>query len=267
MVEILLNQLLLRDSWYLYIMLCSVLVDGPISEVGFHTKYGYARSLARFAAKLGPVAWRVASKKIERCLPPGEDEAVTHRRLVQPLPVTVSHPLPPQHLSQTGNSSSAAAVGAMEPGGNKPSVNLESDDLAESHVASHQPSSDGHSSKPPSPSVVAYATTVASSVIASSSRGPGLGITKAVKRFSPLTTLNVLNSSLVGVRPGPPLQIHQNSMLQQRMNGANGPFGFNIPVQMGKLIGVSRPTGLNLEPHPARGRTSKRESDYVSNKC
>ncbi|KAK9666923.1 hypothetical protein RND81_14G221100 [Saponaria officinalis] len=37
--------------------------------VGFHTKYGYARSLARFAAKLGPVAWNVASKKIEKCLP------------------------------------------------------------------------------------------------------------------------------------------------------------------------------------------------------
>ncbi|KAL8143683.1 hypothetical protein V2J09_016715 [Rumex salicifolius] len=39
--------------------------------VGLQTEYGYARSLARFAAKLGPVAWKVASKKIERCLPPG----------------------------------------------------------------------------------------------------------------------------------------------------------------------------------------------------
>ncbi|KAL8143685.1 hypothetical protein V2J09_016717 [Rumex salicifolius] len=39
--------------------------------VGLQTEYGFARSLARFAAKLGPVAWKVASKKIERCLPPG----------------------------------------------------------------------------------------------------------------------------------------------------------------------------------------------------
>jgi hypothetical protein len=31
----------------------------------------YPRSLARFAAQLGPVAWEIASKRIERALPPG----------------------------------------------------------------------------------------------------------------------------------------------------------------------------------------------------
>lgn len=33
--------------------------------------HGYARSLARFAANLGPVVWRVASKKIRSVLPSG----------------------------------------------------------------------------------------------------------------------------------------------------------------------------------------------------
>nr|XP_043632033.1 bromodomain-containing protein 9-like [Erigeron canadensis] len=39
--------------------------------VGLHAEHGYARSLARFAANLGPVVWKIASKKIEKALPPG----------------------------------------------------------------------------------------------------------------------------------------------------------------------------------------------------
>ncbi|KAK9269660.1 hypothetical protein L1049_001438 [Liquidambar formosana] len=40
-------------------------------SVGLHAEYSYARSLARFAATLGPVAWKVASKRIEQALPVG----------------------------------------------------------------------------------------------------------------------------------------------------------------------------------------------------
>lgn len=36
-----------------------------------NTEYGYARSLARYAANLGPVAWRFANKRIETVLPTG----------------------------------------------------------------------------------------------------------------------------------------------------------------------------------------------------
>ncbi|OVA07819.1 Bromodomain [Macleaya cordata] len=39
--------------------------------VGLHADYSYARSLARFAATLGPVAWKVASRRIEQALPVG----------------------------------------------------------------------------------------------------------------------------------------------------------------------------------------------------
>ncbi|XP_042519987.1 uncharacterized protein LOC122093669 [Macadamia integrifolia] len=39
--------------------------------VGLHADHSYARSLARFAATLGSVAWKVASRKIEQSLPAG----------------------------------------------------------------------------------------------------------------------------------------------------------------------------------------------------
>ncbi|XP_071733050.1 uncharacterized protein [Rutidosis leptorrhynchoides] len=39
--------------------------------VGLHAEHGYSRSLARFAAHMGPVVWNVASTKIKKSLPPG----------------------------------------------------------------------------------------------------------------------------------------------------------------------------------------------------
>ncbi|PKA46200.1 hypothetical protein AXF42_Ash015493 [Apostasia shenzhenica] len=39
--------------------------------VGLHVENAYARSLARFAANLGPVGWEIAAKRIEKVLPPG----------------------------------------------------------------------------------------------------------------------------------------------------------------------------------------------------
>ncbi|KAJ4966898.1 hypothetical protein NE237_018747 [Protea cynaroides] len=39
--------------------------------VGLQAEFGYARSLACLAANFGPVAWKIASQKIERALPAG----------------------------------------------------------------------------------------------------------------------------------------------------------------------------------------------------
>ncbi|XP_027368955.1 uncharacterized protein LOC113874897 [Abrus precatorius] len=39
--------------------------------VGLQAEYSYARSLARFAATLGPTAWKIASRRIQQALPPG----------------------------------------------------------------------------------------------------------------------------------------------------------------------------------------------------
>ncbi|PSS31185.1 Bromodomain-containing protein [Actinidia chinensis var. chinensis] len=42
-----------------------------LTGVGLHLEHSYARSLARFAAHLGPVVWKIASNKIQRVLPTG----------------------------------------------------------------------------------------------------------------------------------------------------------------------------------------------------
>lgn len=40
-------------------------------QVGLHAEYSYARSLARFSASLGPIAWKIASHRIQQVLPAG----------------------------------------------------------------------------------------------------------------------------------------------------------------------------------------------------
>ncbi|KAI5387511.1 hypothetical protein KIW84_073572 [Lathyrus oleraceus] len=42
-------------------------------QFGLHMKHSYARSLANFAADLGPFAWKVAARKISNVLPPGHE--------------------------------------------------------------------------------------------------------------------------------------------------------------------------------------------------
>lgn len=42
-----------------------------LNQVGVQQQHAYARSLARFASKLGPVGWDVAANRIKRALPPG----------------------------------------------------------------------------------------------------------------------------------------------------------------------------------------------------
>ncbi|XP_074577946.1 uncharacterized protein LOC141834523 [Curcuma longa] len=69
--------------------------------VGLYTEHAYARSLARFAANLGPIAWEIAAKRIERVLPPGTKFGrgwVGEKDAPQPQQ---SHPL----LSRSPNSS------------------------------------------------------------------------------------------------------------------------------------------------------------------
>ncbi|KRH18532.1 hypothetical protein GLYMA_13G066200v4 [Glycine max] len=39
--------------------------------VGLHAEYSYASSLARFGASLGPIAWKIASHRIQQALPAG----------------------------------------------------------------------------------------------------------------------------------------------------------------------------------------------------
>ncbi|KAL7599243.1 hypothetical protein Lser_V15G20971 [Lactuca serriola] len=57
--------------------------------VGLHADHSYARSLARFAATLGSVAWKVASQTIEQALPGGVKYGRGWVGEYEPLPTSV----------------------------------------------------------------------------------------------------------------------------------------------------------------------------------
>ncbi|KAL4579094.1 hypothetical protein LXL04_015229 [Taraxacum kok-saghyz] len=68
--------------------------------VGLHAEHGYARSLARFAANLGPIVWKIASKKIEKALPPGTKfgPGVVGENDAAPPPSLFTPPVIPRQL-------------------------------------------------------------------------------------------------------------------------------------------------------------------------
>ncbi|XP_030444289.2 uncharacterized protein LOC115666764 [Syzygium oleosum] len=95
--------------------------DGEVkhlSAVGVYLNHGYARSLARYAADLGPSVWRIASKKIESALPRGvkfgpgwvgEDEYMDHRHLGRLKScISSGHPCEDLHMTAAVKSFSNA---------------------------------------------------------------------------------------------------------------------------------------------------------------
>uniref|UniRef100_A0A6M2EJR9 Bromo domain-containing protein n=1 Tax=Populus davidiana TaxID=266767 RepID=A0A6M2EJR9_9ROSI len=95
--------------------------DGELKQlmaVGLSSEHGYARSLARFAADLGPVVWRIASKKIESVLPTGFEFGpgwVGENKTMEKHKVSNS-PISDNHLSrfQPATSSSRDATWSKE---------------------------------------------------------------------------------------------------------------------------------------------------------
>ncbi|XP_057965978.1 uncharacterized protein LOC131156366 [Malania oleifera] len=230
-----------------------------LMAVGLHSEFGYARSLGRFAASLGPVAWKIASKKIERSLPAGvkfgpgwvgESEAMPQR--LPPLP---SAPLVQPSPSQPGNSYSSTQTSTVESKGNESLEGLEGDESSKNDMPSTLPVPDGHSSKVFPSSAAAPSTPIVghrpSNLSAESE--------EAVRGFNSYAGLNVGSA-----RPWPPSQIHQmNPVVRPGMNGFNGTFGFNFPAQMGKLIGAARPPGFNLQSSPTPDMMSRTNSNPV----
>ncbi|XP_057730936.1 uncharacterized protein LOC130946277 isoform X1 [Arachis stenosperma] len=88
--------------------------------VGLHAKHSYARSLAHFAADLGPVVWKIASQKISSVLPKGhefgpgwvsEDEVSERQNLPVCDEERTSDPcLPEDHRSNFSSSSGSFLV-------------------------------------------------------------------------------------------------------------------------------------------------------------
>lgn len=222
-----------------------------MDQVGIQSEYGYARSLARFAANLGSVAWKSAAKKIERCLPAGvkygpgwvAENDLTQYRPLLPASQLPGQPSPSQHIPDLANLSLAATASPVESNRDKLANKPEGENSSDKHVPSATSTLDGHLSKP----LTLSATTSSSPSVANRPSESHTEKAEPVEGLKPQTGFNGLNSNVGAVRPRPPFQVRQSPMIHPGMNGYNGAYGLNLAAQMGKLIGAARPAGLNFQ--------------------
>lgn len=202
------------------------LFDGEkkqLAAVGLHMEHAYARSLARFAANLGSIGWAIASKKIEKVLPPGtkfgrgwigDDEFLRKSQ-------------PKIQSSSPSNQSSQAIISpctTILKGNNKPSQNIE-------------PSSRDRSSE-----CIGKSTTMASAPSA-----PPCDVRSSDHRED--------NDHETVVLSKPPFQVHQSQEMRPTANGFTSGFRFNIPSQAGNLMKPMRPPmPFGSEPPMTRAR-------------
>ncbi|XP_030552676.1 uncharacterized protein LOC115756846 [Rhodamnia argentea] len=182
-----------------------------LMAVGLHPDHSYARSLARFAANLGPVAWKVASKRIERSLPAGvkfgpgwvgENDISPQRRVLGPFSAPAS--LSPKAVQC----------------GTELKVNL----LEKQQRASL-------------PETAVPSTESAEVQLDKVENTEGLNSASEPNALKSGSSLNVLR---------PPFQIPQ-SCTGLGINGINGVSKINLAAHMGKLIGVARADGFNFQ--------------------
>ncbi|KAI3441154.1 uncharacterized protein J3R85_002387, partial [Psidium guajava] len=186
-----------------------------LMAVGLHPDHSYARSLARFAANLGPVAWKVASKKIERSLPAGvkfgpgwvgENDISPQRRVLGPF------------AAPTSLSPKAVQCGA---------------ELKDNLLEKQQRVSLLETAVPSLPDSTESAEVQLDKV----ENTEGLNSASEPNALKSGSSLNVLK---------PPFQIPQ-SCSGLGINGINGLSKINLAAHMGKLIGVARADGFNFQ--------------------
>lgn len=243
-----------------------------MDQIGVFVEHGYARSLARFAANLGPVAWKIAAKKIERSLPSsvkfgpgwvGENDLAQNRMLLFPLQpsgqTSVSQP-----ITAVVNSSSATTSQVADPKVDKLPEKTEGDDLSDKNASftttttttttatttATTSTSDGH----PNKSLPLPASTSSGRPPANRSPEPITVKAESIDGLKANAGFNILNSSRIGgSRPRSPFPIQGCPIIHPGMNGFNG---FNLSAYMGKLTGAARPAGYNIQSPQALNRTS-----------
>ncbi|CAK7329082.1 unnamed protein product [Dovyalis caffra] len=235
--------------------------------VGLLAEHGYARSIARFAANIGPLAWTIAVRKIERSLGPGvkfgpgwvgENDIAPQRPLFSsPPPSQLVPPPPPQRPYSVLESSAANAspcnVKSKE---EKLSMKPEKDIFSEKQVPSTRMSEAHLSPVPPS-------TSMTTSLSVANKSEPCTEREEAAAKSNSHSAFNVLNSSTGVIRQRPPFQLHQNPAIHPGMIGFNATYGFNLSAQMGKPIGVSRPAGLSIQSSQMADKVSRTNSNLV----
>ncbi|ESR35666.1 Bromo domain-containing protein [Citrus sinensis] len=230
-----------------------------LMTVGLHSEHGYTRSLARFAANLGPVAWKIAARRIERCLPAGvrfgpgwvvENDLAPQRPLLLSS-ATVGLPSSSQPSLIPENLSSASTHSTIELKGDKLTERPEAEDSSEKPGPSTQSSLDGHFKKPNTSSLL----------VVNRFSEPAKEKAEIIEGLK--SQLNLVNSSMGAINTRPPFQIHQNSVIRPGMNGFNGTYGFNMPSQMGKLIGAAGPAGFSFQSPQMVDRISRTDTNFV----
>ncbi|KAK6916821.1 Bromodomain [Dillenia turbinata] len=234
-----------------------------IIPVGLHSEYGYAMSLARYAANLGPSVWKIASKRIERSLPTGvmfgpgwvgdNDTVPSRLQLSSQLSCQLSSPQP--SLPET--SSFPATLCLTQSNGDNLSGKPQEHILSEKHAVSARSITDG----PPSISTPASGTKD-SSPTANRSCEPTAGNAN-VGELNSQAGFNILNSSTNTFKPKPPFQMQQDPVFHPGRNGLNGYYGINLPAQMGNCIVGARATGLNLQSSSVIDAISRTNNNFA----
>lgn len=237
-----------------------------MDQVGIQSEFGYARSLARFAANLGSVAWKIAAKRIERSLPAGvkfgpgwigENDVIQNRPLILPSQSQGQLSLP-QSIPDLANSSSAATTSPIGSNRDKSTDKPEGENLSDKRVPSTS-TLDVHISKP----FPLSASTSSSFLVDNRSSEPLAKKAETVKGSKPQTGFNVLNSNSSTIKPRPPFQVRPSPVIHPGMNGYNGLHGFNLPAHMGKLIGATRPPGLNFQSSQMINPMSRTNTNFI----
>ncbi|KAJ6827607.1 bromodomain-containing protein [Iris pallida] len=188
-----------------------------LAPVGFHMEHSYARSLARFAANLGPLGWEIAAKRIQRALPPGikfgrgwvgDNEAPPPQPSLPPAYPHISTQMKILHCS------TPSGGGKLMEGPEPSSID---------------------SSLPPSASS-------ASAVPALSRSTDSVDGVEACKTVNPEGKLDLADNGM-----GPKSHC-KNSTVQPCMNGLNPRPGVNLPSQTRKSVSHTRPPE-ELMPH------------------
>ncbi|XP_072966936.1 uncharacterized protein [Typha angustifolia] len=187
--------------------------------VGLHTQYVYAHSLARFAAKLGPIGWEIAAKRIERVLPPGikfgrgwVGENDLHQQPQTAILTASPHSSPQPKI--TASPLCTTTVSAVVP-------------------SSKSVAAEGHSSVSlPMPALESTAQN------SSTDSMRGFDSIAAVSQESGLKLHIVSGATGQGIQQKNNFQLYEPAI-----NGLNTTIGFNMSSRTGKVDFPSRPPG------------------------
>ncbi|KAJ6829120.1 bromodomain-containing protein-like isoform X2 [Iris pallida] len=188
-------------------------------QIGLQLEHAYARSLARFAANLGPIGWAIAAKKIERVLPPGTKYGRGW----------IGESEDPQHAQQPISSSAHAQTSSQPkiplsttiPQSSKRPERLES--------SSNDLATKGHSIRtiiPPVPTSFASNRSSTSMEVGSE---PVEGLNHEGE-LNPTSSVYGLNNN---TQFNSPFHLHQNAGLPPNENGHISAFGFSLPSHVG----------------------------------